>query len=495
MVANALASNSVRLGAAVLASSVVLYVIWAATSSSSDPKPPSAPPANFTRTTPTRKNTRIVINEDGTEQEIEEVVEISFMKTETTTVTTAQETVSQTDSSAEVTVGEAVIVEAAVVAESSERTLPKETEISLIKERVENASTEALSPETADDDDDDDYDDDDVVVVEEVSRELHHLAGGSQVTTVHKHEIQKDENQPAFVSLIHSQAEIIEEPELKEEKEDQEEWTMLESQVLMKVEEETGDEDQKPIQKAATQVSLTLSSESADEALEQEEEEKIEHVNNVIVEEQQIVLEEHQTVVASHTDSEVEEREEAVAEISISTSTTTTTTITMDDEQNSTLETRTTRAYTKLKEQEVEEYEESEDSLELDEQKAAEVDAMVNDDHDQVHEENVVPVTHNEGYAQEIRVDTTFYHAQPLDSLLSPKKTGSTEEFPGQREAAERIDKALAIAEAASPYSSVKSLIAPSSPSPQSSSPLIAPTTPVTIEETINGQSNDIREK
>jgi hypothetical protein len=245
----------------------------------------------------------------------------------------------------------------------------------------------------------------------------------------------------------------------------------IERHTFSELQTDKVEEDQEPTQTVETEETSTLSFESAYVVREQEQERELEQhqessessESEQEKEEEKVeAVVEQSTIELSHT----EVKEEQTLEISIPTSSATT----------DAMEEHTIRAYTKLEEHQAEEAEEAEDALELDEQKAAEVDAMVND-------EDIVHVSHNDSYIQEDRVDTTFYSSQPLD-LISPKKT-SSEEFPGQREAAERIDKALAIAEAASPYSSVKNLMASE----------VTSTTTTEEQYAVNGQANGVREK
>lgn len=324
-----------------------------------------------------------------------------------------------------------------------------------------------------------------------VSRELQ-LTGDSiehvQVTTIHEHKIHESDQAAVEVhsdiKVLDTEASksVIEEfvEKVQAAVEDQkvealdQSFVEIERHSFSEIQE---DKVEEPTQTLATEESLTLSFESAYVVREQEQEPEVEQQqeSSASSESEQEKEEEKVEVVVEQTTIELSHtgEEETVAEISISTSSATTTTEAMEEHT-------AIRAYTQLEEHPVEEAEETEDALELDEQKAAEVDAMVND-------EDIVHVSHNDSYIQEDRVETTFYSSQPLDSLLSPKKN-SSEEFPGQREAAERIDKALAIAEAASPYSSVKNLMA-------STSDVTSTTTTTTEEYSVNGQANGVQKR
>lgn len=291
---------------------------------------------------------------------------------------------------------------------------------------MENVSDETLSSEVI------------------VSREIH-LTGESlkdiQVTTVHEdkthEEISVEDMVASEDAISGSTWEVVEEQGQLDQS-----LVFVERQEAV---EEGKEVDQTSIQVVATEAALTLSSEPASPVPEQKQEQQAQ-------ESSESEPKEEEEAKIEHTDFDV-----------IATAATTE-------------PLHTILSFTQLKDRQVEEGEEAEDALELDEQKAAEVDAMVNDDQDQVR--------------KEIRVDTSFFLPQP-----------HSEDFPGQREAAERIDKALAIAEAASPYSSVKSLIAPSpgsSSASEASSPSIASATTVATEETqypANGQASSVREK
>ncbi|KAG0230285.1 hypothetical protein BGX31_005897 [Mortierella sp. GBA43] len=467
---NSLANNNtVRLGAAVLICGLVLYLIWPATPSSDSKRPPSDSITTTPKTVKHSKKPSIGGDKDkdvkdDDEQDVEddtEVVELSFVKT---TVVASEATVGQMDAAVEVT-------EPAKQALSTEK---KEVEAeTTIGSQADSARDVALSSS----------EEEEVVIV---SRELQ-LPGESiermQATTVQEHKIREDEQ-----TTVETHSEVKVQDIVASDKTIEEFAEQIQA-VVVEEDQPQFEMDQSFIQVESSQAFLErveIATVAKTERQEEEEEEEEEQVQEQEQEqkkesgESELKIEES-TIEVRHSDFEVEEQEEAVAEISISTSATNATTATTTTTTEA-MEQHTIRSFGE--QQAVEEAEEAEDTLALDEQKAAEVDAMVNDDQDQVH--------------KDVRVDTTFFHAAARDSLLSPKKS-SSEEFPGQREAAERIDKALAIAEAASPYSSVK-LIAPSPSSPStsetSSSPSLASSTTVTTEEPqypVNGQANGIQ--
>ncbi|KAK3829068.1 MAG: hypothetical protein J3Q66DRAFT_24205 [Benniella sp.] len=482
MATNSMANNnSVRLGAAVLVTGLVLYLIWSSTSkSSSSPKPPAGSSTTTRKTVKTVTRT-VEVSADKSDDDEEGVVDgsetvvLSFEKKVTTNTAVevkSEESVGQTDAAAEVAVVEPA--KQALPIEKKEET-SEASVTSVIKEQVKSTNNDLLAAS------------EEVVVV---SRELQ-LSGDSiehvQVTTIHEHKSQQEEDQSAVeihsdIKVLDTEASksVIEEfvEQVQTVVEDQkvealdQSFVEIERLSFSELQADKVEEDQELTQTVATEESSTLSFESAYVVREQEQERELEQQQESSgsseseqeKEEEKVeaVVVEQSTVELSHT--EVEE-EQTLAEISITTSSSSATTDAMEE--------HIIQAYTKLEEHEVEE---AEDALELDEQKAAEVDAMVND-------EDIVHVSHNDSYIQEDRVDTTFYSAQPLD-LISPKRT-SSEEFPGQREAAERIDKALAIAEAASPYSSVKNLMTSTS----------EVTSTTTEEYAVNGQVNGVREK
>ncbi|KAF9347903.1 hypothetical protein BGX34_002814 [Mortierella sp. NVP85] len=485
MATNSMANNnSVRLGAAVLVTGLVLYLIWSSTSkSSSSPKPRTGSSTTTRKTVKTVTRT-VEVSADKSDDDEEGVVDgsetvlLSFEKQVTTNTAVevkSEESVGQTDAAAEVAVVEPA--KQALPIEKKEETFV-ESEASVTSVIKEEVKEEELAKST----------NNELLAASEevvVNKELH-LTGDSiehiQVTTTHEHKIQEEDQSAVEVhsdiKVLDTEASksVIEEfvEQVQTAVEDQkiealdQSFVEIERHTFSELQADKTEEDQEPTQTVATEESSTLSFESAYVVREQEQERELEQQqessgsseSDQEKEEEKVeAVVEQSTIELSHT--EVKE-EQTLAEISSSATT-------------DAMEEHTIRTYTGLEEHQVEE---AEDALELDEQKAAEVDAMVND-------EDIVHVSHNDSYIQEDRVDTTFYNTQPLD-LISPKKT-SSEEFPGQREAAERIDKALAIAEAASPYSSVKNLMTSSSEA----------TSTTTTEEqyAVNGQANGVREK